>query len=188
MRLSWFLALALILLTTNFMVAQSMEDIAEEGADQLCDCVNETYGHIDEDVKGAIMTLFSLGLEHQTNQEEAVENYLSSLSPNLLTRIQEQTKLLEGEDQLFERCIENVEHSLMDYAADSDAPDISEEAFLNLLMQKMEAAEECRFAYFLMGVTLLEQEKNTQKTSTSSVESTTTTRPLSEQYHGTGGN
>lgn len=188
MRLSWFLALLFILVTINYSTAQRIEDVAEEGADALCDCVNETYGHIDEDVKKAIITLFSIGMEEGADQEEAVEQYMAGLSPDLLTRIQEQTKLLEGEDQLFTRCIENVEHSLMDYTANSDAPEISEDAFLELLMNNMENAEGCEFAYFLMGVTLLEHHGDVHENSASSVESTTAKRPLNEQYHGTGGN
>ena len=189
MKKNVLLAILLLCGLNPWMNAQSVDEVAEAAGELLCDCVNETYGQIDEDVKVAIMTIFSYQME---NKEQEMERYLNAMSADLGGRLQQQIGLLEGDNELFERCVENVEQELVEYAAHSDAPEVSEDEFTLLLMEKMEKDKACEFAYFLMGVTLLEaansEEENQQKESTASSSTSTTNKTVSKAHHGTGGN
>lgn len=189
MKKNILLTMLLLCGLTTWMSAQSVDEVAVAAGELLCDCVNDTYGQIDDDVKVAIMTIFSYQME---SKEQEMERYLNSMSADLGGRLQQQIGLLEGDNELFERCVENVEQELVEYAAHSNAPEVSEDEFTLILMEKMKKDKACEFAYFLMGVTLLEAAneaaENQQKGNTAASSTSTTKKTVSKEYHGTGGN
>ena len=152
-------ALLTIIITvffSNFSVAQNAKELAKTASDGLCGCVNDTYSNIDNDVKKAMVKI----IKYQMNgQQQEMEDYAAALSPDLQTRIQEQAALFSENQKMFDLCVEEVEQTMAAYTLDNES-DITEEQFINMMMDEMATTKACKFAHLLMQLGLAEEAKN----------------------------
>jgi hypothetical protein len=146
----------IITIFSSFSFAQDTDDLAREAADGLCDCVNDTYSNIDDDVKNAMVTI----IKYQMNdQQQEMEQYANALSADLGSRIQDQASEFTENQSFFDICTKNIESSLAESIVDENS-DITEEQFMIILLNEMSQNKDCKFAYLLIQLGLAETEND----------------------------
>lgn len=175
----------------QFVAAQSIETITKKAAVGLCDCVNDTYDNIDDDVKEVMVKMIQLQV---AGKEEEVDRYLTSFSPDMLERFAEQASLFESNDAMFQGCIENLGTEIENLVVDeSSYEDMTTDDITNMIFSKMKAIKTCNFPYLLVQLGVYEGEKaddNFDNTNNSNnTKNTKNTKKLSNgNENGTGGN
>jgi len=169
---------------------QIIEELAEEAADGLCNCVNEAYGDIDNDVKRAMARI----IKYQTKEDvEGMESYMANLSVDLISRIEEQAGIFEENGDLFQLCLDDMEQEMGELSFEEEEYEgITENEFLVMMVESMKDAEGCKFAYILMELGIqMEAEENEAQVKVDPVKTKTSTKGSNEvtnKYEGTGGN
>lgn len=174
------------LLCSNFNVvkAQSIEDAALLAAKGLCGCVKESYSNIDSDVKRAMIRI----IRYQKDGKQAeMEQYVQSLSADLASRIESQALLFQENNDLFELCIEDMEEAMAQLNLNEEAYNsITEEEFVQYMMEEMKTLKGCKFTYLLMELGLEELANNQMEQDGKTTEHQKDERH--SKYEGTGGN
>jgi hypothetical protein len=169
---------------------QVIEELAEEAADGLCNCVNEAYGDIDNDVKRAMARI----IKYQTQEDlEGMESYMANLSVDLISRIAAQAGIFEENEDLFQLCLDDMEQELGELSFEEEQYEgITEDKFLIMMVESMKEATGCEFAYILMELGLqMEAEENKDQVKTEPVKPKTSAKGSNEgtnKFEGTGGN
>jgi len=156
MKQHTLLTILIVALFSSFSFAQDANDLAKEAANGLCDCVNETYSNIDNDVKEAMVKII---MYQMNGQQQEMEQYANSLSADLATRIEAQANEFTENQEMFDLCVEDIQLTLLESSLDENS-DMTEEQFMGMLMTEMSQGKNCKFAYLLMQLGLAEEDND----------------------------
>lgn len=171
--------------------AQTIDELAGLASDGLCGCVNETYSDIDSDVKRAMARIIKYQMQ---DNQEGMENYVAKLSTDLTSRIEAQAAIMEENDDLFQMCLDDMEAAMGELNFEDDQYEgITEEEFVELMMESMKETTGCKFAYILMELGLQMEGEDTNSSSdqvkiSQSKGKKSTSNESRHKYEGTGGN
>jgi hypothetical protein len=168
---------------------QSIEELAEEAADGFCNCVNEAYGDIDNDVKQTLAIIIKYQAEDDL---KGMESYLAKLPADLILRIEEQASIIEENEELFQACLVDMDEEMGELAFEEEGlEDVTEKQFIGMMLKSIEEMADCKFAYTLMELGLeMEAEENGNQVEGEPVKpkSKNNSNEATNKYEGTGGN
>lgn len=187
------LSIFTLLFCITLTKAQTVEELAELASDGLCSCVNETYSDIDSDVKRAMARIIKYQMQ---DNQEGMENYVAKLPTDLTSRIETQAAIMEENDDLFQMCLDDMEAAMGELNfEDEQYEGITEEAFVELMMESMKETTGCKFAYILMELGLQMEAENANNGGSNQVKisqikdkKATDSNENRSKYEGTGGN
>ncbi len=131
-------------------------EAAAFAAQHLCDCVNEVYADIDEDVRNAVVVM-------ATMSETEANNYITGLDQELILRIAEQSTIMmdESKSREFDDCNQSMVDAIDEkYPEDYEAMGYTESDFMDRMFKSLGADEACSFTYFLLQIGMSMQEDN----------------------------
>lgn len=168
---------------------QSIEELADEAADGLCNCVNEAYGDIDNDVKGVLAKV----IDYQTkDDQEGMANYMANLSADLMLRMEKQASIFQENEALFQTCLQDMDEEMGALVfEEGDLEGITEKEFIAMMLESMRGMEDCQFAYIIMKLGLeMAAEENGDQVESQPVQpkSKKNSKEGTNKYEGTGGN
>lgn len=187
MKNTIFLIIVLLCFFIPLSQGQSIEELSEEAADGLCNCVNEAYGDIDDDVKRAMAKIIKYQIQEDL---EGMEGYMAELPADLILRIEEQASVFEENEDLFQLCLDDMDEEMGDLSFDEgEYEGITEAEFLVMMLESIKEMKDCKFAYVLMELGLeMEEDENGGLVPVKSKNSTDGANEATNKYEGTGGN
>jgi hypothetical protein len=181
MKKSVLLLFLLGLMQQGFAQSNQIDNAAEYGADYICTCVNKVYAEVDQDVRDVMMALTIMS-------EAEIDEYMATLPEEFLMRIVEQGEFMSDENTVAEMdaCGQRMEANLISKFGDMSA---DEDELMTLMISKLEAKEDCEFAYFLllMGLTMEEDPDDNTVNNNANKKPNPKPNPNNNVNHGGGG-
>ena len=146
----FFAACTLFANTTS--QAQSMDEIADDAAQSLCTCINETYSFIDKDIQDIIVEMTNV------KTEEEQTKLVLGLDKATQIRMMTQAKKMQDAEVTheFENCVDRMGGQL-EGLEEKTKDEISEEKFVRLMVLKIRNKKDCAFASFLVETGMAEE-------------------------------